>query len=295
MANASSTLSIRLKLGSDISLLTFAEKGLPVGTLWTVTINGTTNVTWGSNATGNTTVKSLAFDVTDGNYNYVVGPIAGEVTTHESGLLAISQSRTFNVVFHPRTYPVTFTETGLKVKKLAWKVTVGTQTVGSSKTALVVEVPNGTRSFAVKPIPGWNVTVLNTLTNTTSGGKGNLTIVGAAVNFTVTFSRVVYALSFSETGLATGATWTINIHSKTFTSTTPFLNITLPNGTYHFGIPAVTGLKATPNAGTIHVKGAGEEISIVFAMSTKGVESPSAAPYDPLVSATRSLVLSVQP
>ncbi len=295
VSNASSTLPIRLKLGSDISLLTFRETGLPVGTQWSVAINGTTTTTWGSNASGNSTGTSIAFDVTDGNYNYVVGPIAGEVTPHEAGLLTVFQSRTFSVPFHPRTYAVTFTETGLVEKKLSWKVTVGTLTTGSSHSTLVVDVANGTHSFAVKPVPGWSVVVLNTLLNTTTGGKGNVTVFGAPVNFTVTFTRVLYVLSFEGTGLPTGTKWSVDIHSKTFTSTSSYINVSLPNGTYHFGIPAVTGLKADPGSGTIHVKGAGAVIEIQFSLSVKSVETPQLLPtLDPIETGARSLVLAVR-
>lgn len=75
------------------STTTFTESGLPAGTWWSVTLNGTVK---------NATQSSISFTDAIGIYDYRVAPISGYDSTPSSGVLSISgPNQTINISFTP--------------------------------------------------------------------------------------------------------------------------------------------------------------------------------------------------
>ncbi len=229
--------------------VTFTETGLPAGTSWSVTLGGTTN----SSTTG-----TVAFAEPNGTYAFTVAssgyqgtPASGDLAVHGT---AASQSITFALA----TYAVTFTESGLP-SGTSWSVTLG-GTANSSTTGTIAFVePSGTYAFSVSS-PGYQPVP----------GSGRVTVSGASVGQSVTFTQVTYALSFTETGLPSGASWAVTIGRAALESTTSTFTFNEPNGTYAYAVSA-SGYQPTPGSGSVTVSGQPAEQSISFALVTYSV------------------------
>ncbi len=134
-------------------LVTFAEGGLPLGTLWNVTLNGTLETS---------TSNYLEFAEPDGTYTYSVGSVAGYAAKPSSGEIPVSGgAATVTVTFSiaastgppPPRFNVTFSESGLP-HGTEWSVTFnGTLTTGTGNLT-VVGFENGTFPFSVGSIAG---------------------------------------------------------------------------------------------------------------------------------------------
>ncbi|MGI0071269.1 MAG: YncE family protein [Thermoplasmata archaeon] len=148
--------------------VTFDASGLPTGTVWTVTLDGTTR----SSATGSNVIAEA-----NGTYPYLVAS-PGYLPTPASGVVGVhGSSETESVSFAVFTYVVTFAETGLPAGT-DWSVSTGGQTVNSSSPDHTFLLANGTYPFAVGAVPG----EVGTPTH------GNVTVSGAAATQAVAFS-----------------------------------------------------------------------------------------------------------
>ncbi len=171
---AGQSLAVKFQLAKGFSKLTFHESGLPKGTDWSVTINGTGPIYGELNATESTTAASLAFAVLKaGTYSYAVAPIAGYLTAAATGH---ASSGVVKVKFAPYTYAVTFTESGLAPGTL-WKVTVDHKTLSSHTDTIVFELANGTYRFTVHAPKH----------TTAAPATGTFEVVGAAVPESISF------------------------------------------------------------------------------------------------------------
>ncbi|MGP8078768.1 MAG: hypothetical protein ACLQC7_02870 [Thermoplasmata archaeon] len=184
------------------------------------------------------------------------------------------------------TYSVTFQESGLP-DGTNWSV----QLVGpsaewgffyndSANTSIGFALPNGTYDFAVASLGRPYVA---------SPASGNVTVNGASATVGVVFTALpLETLTFSETGLPSGAFWSVDLESNTtppfwndtfsplcfgqtywngsFTSTVSFV---VPNGSYSFAIGNVTQGSAlyvpTPSSGNVTVPGSAVTVEISFA------------------------------
>ncbi len=278
VAGANSTLGVKLALGSGFSVLTFREQGLPTGTSWGVTIVGNNSNTWPYNASASNSTATQAFDVADGPYGYNLSVVPGEAPNVAVGYLTVAKATTVVVTFKPRVYPLTFVETGLKTKE-SWKVTIassaGKKAIASTRSTIVFEVTNGSYSYSIKGIPGKNVSVWDPETDSSSSWTGSVMIQAAAENLSATFTPDDYVASFQAVGLPTSSIWSVTIHGETFSSTGPYINVSLPNGTYRYKVTPPTGMKASPSKGSIRLKAAGKNVTIRLTLPPS---EPSAAP-----------------
>ena len=65
--------------------ITIVETGLPVGTLWSVTLTGTSSFGLNINVTTETTASSLSFEEPDGTYLYAINLPSGYSSEYKSG------------------------------------------------------------------------------------------------------------------------------------------------------------------------------------------------------------------
>ena len=210
--------------------VTFTETGLPSGTEWSVTVSGSTA----------SALAPAAVSLTEpnGTYTYTVGSVAGYTASPSSGPVTVNGAAVMQAIaFSSSTapmYPVTFTESGLP-SGTAWSVMLGGVTEGASAPASIVfNEPNGTYSYTVGSPAGF----------TASPSSGSVTVNGAAVTQSATFSPVsatgYYAVTFTAQGLPVGTGgWSVDVLSSSFSiygllaetgSTAVF---ELPNGTYY--------------------------------------------------------------
>jgi YVTN family beta-propeller protein len=127
--------------------ITIVESGLPSGTNWSVTLNGSTAVSTGDN---------VAFSEPNGTYPLTVPAIPGYTITPPVGNVSVSGTNvTVNLDFAPNppeTYSVVFAESGLS-PETPWAVDFNDVTQHGNSTQITFGgVPNGTFSFIVPPI-----------------------------------------------------------------------------------------------------------------------------------------------
>ncbi len=94
-----------------------------------------------------------------------------------------------------------------------------------------------------------------------------------------------YTVTFTESGLPSGTSWSVTFNGKTSTSTSSTVSFSAVNGTYSYTIGAVSGYTSSPSSGSVTVSGSAQGVSISF--SAKTTPPPTAATYS-IVNATSS-------
>ncbi|MGC8620271.1 MAG: InlB B-repeat-containing protein, partial [Thermoplasmata archaeon] len=99
----------------ELYSITFTESGLPSGTSWSVTLNGTTL---------SSTNSTITFQEPNGTYSYTIAPISGYRGNMYSGSItidgnAITESIGWTVI----TYPITIKENGIP-NGTSWSATI---------------------------------------------------------------------------------------------------------------------------------------------------------------------------
>ncbi|MCI4372125.1 MAG: YncE family protein [Thermoplasmata archaeon] len=245
--------------------VTFLETGLPVGTPWSVTFNGTL---------GSSTITSIGYSVLDGSYTFTTGTVAGYTANVTGGPVTVSGAAVeveigFSSTGVP-TYTVTFDESGL-ASPPAWTVTLG----GSPESATTSTIPfvevDGTYSFTVGVVTGY----------TASPSSGMVTVNGASLTrdiiFTPTTSPSTYPITFTETGLGSGTSWSVTLAGTLLPSSTSVIATSAVNGSYPYTVSAVVGYTVSPASGTVSITGAGQAVAITFTASPPGT-SPTPSP-----------------
>ncbi|MGD0718732.1 MAG: YncE family protein, partial [Thermoplasmata archaeon] len=206
------TLSVAFSPPPSTYLIEFTQIGLPTGASWTVTLNGVSNT---SDTSWN------LFWEPNGTYSYQIGNVSGfTMTTSSSGTVVCAGGAHVDVRFVGTTYDVTFTETGLPTGT-AWGVTLNGVVEGSTSTAIVFVSADGTFSYALSVVPG----------EVATPASGNVSVDGASVAVTVTFSTNGFAVTFTELGLSAGTSWSVTVNSVSQRSTTNEIGFTEAPGT----------------------------------------------------------------
>ena len=220
--------------------VSFAEKGLPQGTLWAATLDGITE---------NSTTATIDFTAANGTHRFTVETIAGYSVTPLSGSLTVNgTSISESVTFTELTYAVTFTETGLPSGS-SWSVTLNGVAHPSAGAEITFTEPNGTYRFDVGSVAGYTV----------DPPSGSMTVDGASANQPVLFAPVTYAVTFMESGLPSGTNWSVSLNEVTESSLSDSVIFPpMANGTYSYEIGDVSGWHQStlPYAGTVTVHGA---------------------------------------
>jgi outer membrane protein assembly factor BamB len=177
--------------------ISFTEVGLPVGTPWSVIVNGATEGSTGS---------AVTFDEMNGTYAYFVEAVSGwsQSTLPYSGSVRIAGLAVIEPTlgFGRVTYPVNFDATGLPTGVAWWVNLTGGPSIPSDSTFLSFREPNGSYTYSVatadkgySPVSGGDV----------------LDVGGTSVSQTVMFDRVTYLVTFTETGLEPGTNWSLTL------------------------------------------------------------------------------------
>lgn len=231
--------------------VTFSETGLTLGGMWTVTLNGQSMSSGSSN---------IQFSMANGTYAYTVNA-TGYSALPASGNIRVSGSAVAQSVAltHLPTYSVTFTETGL-ASGTVWTATFAGVPKTSTTSTIIFTAVNGSYSFSVSAI-GYSA----------SPASGPVTVSGQAQTVSILFTRATstYAVTFTETGLSTGTSWSVTLSGATLNSTSALIQFQVANGTYAFAAVAA-GYTANPSSGTLSVSGAAVSRSIVFTSSGGG-------------------------
>ena len=228
--------------------VTFAEHGLPSGTSWSVTLNG---------APESSTTSTITFTEANGTYAFSVRSVTGYTAGPSSGAVivngtAVAESITFTQV----SYPVTFTESGLPTGT-SWSVTLGGTPANSTTSSITFARSNGTYPYSIADLPGWHQATLPY--------TGSVTVNGSTrIEPTLTFAPVTYAVTFTESGLPSGTSWSVTLNGNSQSSTGSTNAFSEPNGTFSYSIATGAMYAATSPGGAVTVAGAATRESITF-------------------------------
>jgi hypothetical protein len=240
--------------------VTFTESGLPGGTTWSVTLNGSLE---------SSTTTSIVFSEVNNSYSFTVGSVSGFTANPATGSLVVNgapvpQAIVFSAVVPP-TYSVTFTETGLTTGT-NWSVTLSGSTLSSTTATIVFSEANGTYAFTATSSNGY----------TAHPPSGNVAVNGAPASQTIVFSAPpTYTLTFTETGLPAGTSWSVAVLGiPPQGSSSSSIVFQVSNGTYTFVPANVTGYTVTPLKGSVTIQGSGASESVTYtATPSKGGSS----------------------
>ena len=199
-------------------ILTIQESGLPSGTEWNLTFEGTTY---------HLTNTSYIFAVPNGTYSFFATShdyknVYGAITVSGSSLIY-----TINMEF--QLYAITFNQTGLQ-SGMFWYVNItesnGTKYLSGPITGsnYTFSLTNGSYTFTIvsaNKIYAPNLTA------------GSFTVNGLSLSESITFSEVLYSLQFTENGLPSGVSWYVNI---TESNGTTYLSGPISGSSYSFSL-----------------------------------------------------------
>ena len=137
-----------------------------------------------------------------------------------------------------------------------WSVTIDNTTVHSQSSHIDLSLPTSTENYAISAIPGF-----------TANLTGSVVIGTNAVSVPVAFTVVKYALTFTESGLPAGSSWTVAVGSTSLSSTGATVVFQEPNGSCNFRLTDAAGDVPPSSTGIARVHGAASGISVAFAES----------------------------
>jgi len=104
----------------------------------------------------------------------------------------------------------------------------------------------------------------------TNVGSGTVSIIS-------TSSQVMkqYSVTFTESGLPSGTSWSVTLNGTTKSSTADTITFSVPNGTYSYSIGAVSGYTVSNSNGSVTVSGKNIPVSITFSSTSPPAKQPS--------------------
>ena len=251
----------------------FVESGLPSANSWSVVYHTVLNGYTGANSTLSSTDSYINLSAALGNVIYYwITDSSGLTASPSEGILSLSGNITINILFPSSTsssYTVTFVPQGIP-SGVTWGVGLNglwqynTNLNGQDPDIVFSEI-TGTYSYSIYVPSPYSV----------SPPSGSLTVDSAAVTQDIQFITPTkdYTITFSGTGLPSGAAFTVSIGAVA--SGNPSVQLTEPNGTYYFTIANIqySGLTyvPSPNNGKVTVDGGNQAVAISFTTKTYSV------------------------
>lgn len=251
---------------ADLYPATFEENGLPTGTSWSVTLDGSTLAS----------TASIVFSEIAGTHAFSVnGPIPGGtgvqwIPSPASGSITVSQTG--------NTFLISF------IKQFTLTLSVTPSNGGSVSPSTGWYNAGSAVYLTASANPGF---VFSQWAGSGTGGyTGTSTTVQLWLDGPIGETSVFVsgiAVSFVSHGLPPNTTWTVTLSGQSRTTTTIYDNFTEVNGTYSYSIGEVPNYEASAYAGNVTVTGvpATETITWNALPTTLPVGNyPSALMYD---------------
>jgi hypothetical protein len=148
-------------------------------------------------------------------------------------------------------YAVDFQEVGL-ADGITWSVTFNGVTQSAYLVFLDFTALNGTYPYTVAPIAGYHA----------DSYHGNVTVQGSDVTVIINWVRVTYNVTFVESGLPSGTSWSVTLNGSEVSTTSSSILFVEPNATYSWTVAPVTGYTPDVTGGTLVVNGRAVEVQI---------------------------------
>ena len=207
---------------SSLYDISFVETGLPEGSVWYVELNGTME---------NSTSSEVTFVEPNGTYSFHVLPPPGVTVSPTSGTIFVTGT---NV-----NKPIHFTATGLKLYNVTfvakdlmsgilWNATIDGNSSSSYSSEIRFQELNGTYSYSVNPIDGYNV----------SHQYGTITVNGSSVVVSIDFTQTGGNGYFAGSVAPSDATIAIFVNGswQPYKESNGSFNISLHPGTYRISM-----------------------------------------------------------
>ncbi len=163
---------------------------------------------------------------------------------------------TENATFGP-LYAVDFEEMGL-ADGVTWSVTFNGATQSAFSVFLDFSAVNGTYPYTVAPIPGYH----------TNWYGGHVTVAGSDVTVIIKWVRVTYNVSFVESGLPGGTSWSVTLNGSSKSLAGATIVFVEPNGTLPWTVAPVSGYTANVTSGTVVIHGANVAVYVGWTITT---------------------------
>lgn len=243
-ASRATTLSVE-----PVYLVEFPENGLPPGTSWSVSLNGTLRSSSGT---------TIDFSLPNGSYPFTVTAVSGYAAFPSSGTESVSGTPVSrNISWTPtiQKYSVAFSEMGLPAGTF-WSVVLG-GTSNSTTTAIIgFAEPSGSYGFTVSTVPGYSL----------PSYSGTVDVSNRTAEVNLTWTTFRYSVTFAESGLGSGTSWSVTLNGSESSSTSARVEFSEPNGTYDFSISSVASHSVAPSSGAVSVQGADVREPITFTL-----------------------------
>jgi YVTN family beta-propeller protein len=174
-------------------------------------------------------------------------------------LVANYYQGTISIISQVPAYTATFTESGLP-SGTSWTVVLNGSTESSTATSIVFDVSNGTLPYTVDAPDGYTATPTS----------GSLVIDGASATKGIQFAATsvvtpeTFPVTFTESGLTSGTSWTVELNGTPGSSATTNLVFQAPNGSEPFLVEAVSGYSVAPGTGSVTIAGHPVSEAVVF-------------------------------
>jgi hypothetical protein len=237
--------------------LTVRESGLPKGTLWCATVASALTFcsSFASQHVANLTPATYAFSVA-GVPGYSLKYAAPTSVNLTDGSLSV------HLIYRTTLYSLTFDESGL-APATVWRLTLfwygGSplknhhESRSTSGTSLVFAVYNGTYNYSIKA-PGGNGVPKET----------PVFVNGSSVTRDLVFTPIPSPVTFKETGLKAGQTWSITIDNQTYSTNATQLEVNLTDGKYGYSIGPPAGFTGHGSPVSVKVDGSPVTVRISF-------------------------------
>jgi hypothetical protein len=161
------------------------------------------------------------------------------------------------------SYEVQFERQGLP-DAVEWTVSLTGATGTQSQTGYFVfldfYVPNGTYTYVVTPIPGYHA----------DSYAGTVTVAGSDVTVVISWVRVTYDVTFQESGLPSGTSWTVTLNGSSQDASAPGTIVFVdPNGSLPWSVAAISGYTPSVTGGTVVINGANVVVDITWTPSSQ--------------------------
>jgi hypothetical protein len=157
------------------------------------------------------------------------------------------------------TYDVSFVESGLP-SGTPWYVSMGGSTLTSATNTITFSKKVGTYSYSIGSPSGYP----------SNPSSGNVIVFDSSRSIGIAFSAYPYNVTFDESGLTSGTSWSATLNGNTQSSTTSTIIFSEYYGYYSYNIGSVSGYSNSPSGtGHIMVKEDSAPISVEYTMLPK--------------------------
>ncbi len=244
-------------------IVEFRETGLPAFSSWSVHFGSTAPFNQNYYGMGGYPIGVETGAAAWANYSYSVNAVAGWSASPASGTIVMNGSAVVvTIAFTPVTYATTFHEVGLAAGT-GWSVRLNGTAYSGNGTSIVVALDNGTHNYTVTPVVGY----------VTAPASGSVVVDANESSVTIAFTAVLYAVTFTESGLPSGTSWTVEFGGAPRSSAGTAITFQVANGSYDFQVANVSGYSLTGASGVQRVSGPGASVTVAYTANPSSTSS----------------------